>query len=189
MFDRIEKLKAEWTDKYVVIDSPAPELSRFASTTGTVKTVNMNGRCLVEFDQFNNIGWYDIDPSALKIVPAPLPKRVEEKAKPAKTAASAKPAAVAAKPAAVAAKPAAVAAKPKLSTADILAAARGAKAVAAPPAAEVAPPVSAPASEPEADEPPAVVAPAAKAATKAAGPLPTTTAEKIAWCRAHNAKG
>jgi hypothetical protein len=29
----------------------------------------MNGRCLVEFDQFNNVGWYDIDPTALKIVP------------------------------------------------------------------------------------------------------------------------
>jgi hypothetical protein len=191
MFDRIEKLKAEWTDKYVVIDSPAPELSRFARTTGTVKTVNMNGRCLVEFDQFNNIGWYDIDPSALKIVPAPLPKPAREKAKPA---AAAKPAAVTAKPAAAGAKPAAAAAKPaaakpKLSTADILAAARGAKAAAAAPQAEAAPPVSAPASEPEADEPPAVVAPAAKAATKAAGPLPTTTAEKIAWCRAHDAKG
>ena len=74
MFDVIERLKAEWTDKYVIIDSPAPELSRFAKTTGTVRTVNMNGRCLVEFDQFNNIGWYDIDPSHLKIVTEPLPK-------------------------------------------------------------------------------------------------------------------
>jgi glyoxylate carboligase len=62
MFDVIERLKSEWTDKYVVIDSPAPELARFAKTTGQVKTVNMNGRCLVEFDQYNNIGWYDIDP-------------------------------------------------------------------------------------------------------------------------------
>jgi hypothetical protein len=216
MFDRIEKLKTEWTDKYVVINSSAPELSRFASTTGTVKTVNMNGRCLVEFDQFNNTGWYDIDPSALKIVPKPLPKPVVEKAKPAATskpAAAAKP--VAAKPAAgkpgaakpstadilaaargkagsaAAATPAAspapaptAAAKPKLSTADVLAAARGAKVAAASPAKEAEP-----ASEPEADEPPAAVAPAAKAAKPAAGPLPTTTAEKIAWCRAHDAKG
>ena len=58
MFDVIERLKAEWTDKYVVIDSPAPELSRFARATGQVKTVNMNGRCLVEFDQYNNTTWY-----------------------------------------------------------------------------------------------------------------------------------
>jgi len=173
MFDVIERLKAEWTDKYVVIDSPAPELARFASTTGQVKTVNMNGRCLVEFDQYNNIGWYDIDPAALKIVPKPLPKPAEEKpakAAPAKAAAPAKPAA----------KPAA-AGKP--STADILAAARGKKAAAesaAPAAPEpVAKAVPAPAPEPK-------VAPAKKAA---GGPQPTTTAEKIAWCRANDAKG
>lgn len=102
MFDVIERLKAAWTDKYVVIDSPAPELARFARATGLVKTVNMNGRCLVEFDQYNNTGWYDIDPSYLKVVPKPLPKPAEPKAKPAaKAAAPAKPAA---KPAAGGAK-------------------------------------------------------------------------------------
>ena len=107
-----------------MIDSSAPELARFARTTGQVKTVNMNGRCLVEFDQFNNTGWYDIDPACLKIVPKPLPKPAEEKAKPAAKAAPAKDAA----------KPAAKAAAPKkASTADILAAARG-KAAAAKPA-------------------------------------------------------
>jgi len=92
MFDVIERLKTEWTDKYVVIDSPAPELARFARATGQVKTVNMNGRCLVEFDQFNNIGWYDIDPSCLKVVPKPLPKPAEPKEKAAKPAAKAAPA-------------------------------------------------------------------------------------------------
>jgi hypothetical protein len=210
MFDVIERLKTEWTDKYVVVDSPAPELARFAQATGFVKTVNMNGRCLVEFDQFNNIGWYDIDPSALKIVPQPLPKPAEPKEKAAKPAAkeAAKPAA---KPAAGAAKkpstadilaaarakggaaPAAKepAAKPaagggKLSTAEILARARGAKAAAAPaapveePAAEVAPQ--------EQEEAPAP-APVKKAAKAAAGAKPTTTAEKIAWCRQHDAQG
>ena len=209
MFDVIERLKSEWTDKYVVIDSPAPELARFAQATGIVKTVNMNGRCLVEFDQFNNIGWYDIDPACLKIVTQPLPNpaAAEPKAKPAaKAAAPAKPAA--AKPAA--AKPAAgkrpstadilaaargktggaaatpTAAKPagKLSTADILAAARGKQAEAAPPA-EPAPAAEA-APEPEPAPQPEVKA--AKPA-QASGPLPTTTAEKIAWCRAHDAKG
>ena len=71
MFARIERLKSEWTDRYVVVDGAVPELARFAAATGQVKTVNMNGRCLVEFDQFNNIGWYDIDPSCLKVVPKP----------------------------------------------------------------------------------------------------------------------
>jgi hypothetical protein len=221
MFDVIERLKSEWTDKYVVINSSAPELARFAHATGTVRTVNMNGRCLVEFDQFNNIGWYDIDPAALKIVSQPLPKPVEKEAP--KTAAAAKPAA--AKPAAKtagsgkpstadilaaaraktggaaaapAAKPAAPTAasaekKPaasagKLSTAEILARARAAKAGAAEPATPEAP---AEASASEETEP--KVAPAKPAAAKkqaaGSGALPTTTAEKIAWCRQHDATG
>jgi hypothetical protein len=203
MFDVIERLKSEWTDKYVVINSPAPELARFAKTHGQVKTVNMNGRCLVEFDQYNNVGWYDIDPSALKIVPKPEPKPAvakPAKAAPAAKAATAKPAA--AKPAgrpstadilaAARGKGAAAApAKPtggRPSTADILAAARGkpaaaAKAPPAPAPEEEAPATEEPAAAPE----PVVEAKAAKPA--AAGPLPTTTAEKIAWCRSHDAKG
>ncbi len=196
MFDVIERLKAEWTDKYVVVASPAPELARFARATGTVRTVNMNGRCLVEFEQFNNIGWYDIDPSHLKIVTEPLPKA--EKPAPAKKVA--KPAAAAKKPAAKAAagkrpstadilaaarggaKPAA---KPagKLSTAEILAQARAGKAAAAATAEAAPEPVAAEPEPPAAEEP--AVEPVA--ATRAAD-LPTTTAEKIAWCRQHDAK-
>ncbi len=203
MFDVIERLKSEWTDKYVVIDSPAPELARFAAATGIVKTVNMNGRCLVQFDQYNNTGWYDIDPSCLKVVPKPLPMPAESKPKaaaPAKTAAAktaapkpdAKPAA-SGKPStadilAAARGTGASPAKPtgKPSTADILAAARGKKAAgvaetAAPAQTEAAP------AETEASLPPEPVAAPVKAA--ATGPLPTTTAEKIAWCRTHDAKG
>jgi hypothetical protein len=201
MFDVIERLKADWTDKYVVIDSSAPELARFAQATGQVKTVNMNGRCLVEFDQFNNIGWYDIDPTALKIVPKPEPKPAAEKhEKPAKAAPAGKaPAAKAApsaakKPstadilAAARGKGAAAPAKPagtRPSTADILAAARGAKPAAAPAAAPPAEPEPTP--EPEAAPPEPKVA--AKAKPAAGGSLPATTADKIAWCRAHDAKG
>jgi hypothetical protein len=200
MFEAIERLKAEWTDKYVVIDSPAAELARFAGVTGTVRTVNMNGRCLVEFDQYSNIGWYDIDPACLKIIPEPLPKP-EPKAKPAPKAAA---------PAAKAGKPAKPAAGKRPSTADILAAARG-KAAAPKPApakaggklstaergkAAVAPAEAPPQPEPEPAPEPEVAAeaapePAAETAAPAAadGPLPTTTAEKIAWCRQHDAKG
>ena len=177
MFEVIERLKAEWTDKFVVIDSPAPELARFAATTGIVKTVNMNGRCLVEFDQFNNIGWYDIDPAYLKVVPKPLPKpAAESKPKPAKAAAAKEAPAKAAPKAAP--KPA-TGGKP--STADILAAARAKKAAAA-----ESVPAEAPVAEP-APQPEPVVEPPAPAKVKAAaGSLPTTTAEKIAWCRAND---
>jgi len=188
MFDTIERLKAEWTDKYVVIESSAPELARFAKATGFVKTVNMNGRCLVEFDQYNNIGWYDIDPTALKIVPKPLPKPAEPKAAKPAAGAATKPstadilaAARAKAGGGAAAKPAAGA---KLSTADILARARGAKAAAPAPAPEAA---AEPAAAPPVEETPAPVAKAAPKA-KAGGTLPTTTAEKIAWCRANDAK-
>jgi hypothetical protein len=221
MFDVIERLKSEWTDKYVVINSSAPELARFAHATGTVKTVNMNGRCLVEFDQFNNTGWYDIDPAALKIVTEPLPKPAEKE--PAKAAASAKPAAAkpaakaggAGKPstadilaaarakasggAAPAAKPAAAKSAPaekksaapaaaggKLSTAEILARARAAKAGAAAPVVQAE-------DEAQNETEPTVAQvaapkPAAKKPAAAGGQLPTTTAEKVAWCRQHDAK-
>lgn len=205
MFDVIERLKTEWTDKYVVIDSPAPELARFARSTGQVKTVNMNGRCLVEFDQYNNVAWYDIDPSCLRVVPKPPPKPPESKEKPSKSEKpAAKPVAVA-KPAAAtkpstadilaaargkAAAGGAKAASGKLSTAEILARARGG--TAAP--ADSKPAESSPATaEPDAAEP--VAEPSAKARTAApqagsgtTSAPPTNTAEKIAWCRAHDAR-
>ena len=64
VFDQIEKLKQDFTDKYVVVDASIPELARFGGHVGQVKTVNMNGRALVEFDAWNNIGWYDIEPAS-----------------------------------------------------------------------------------------------------------------------------
>ena len=197
MFDVIERLKAEWTDKYVVIDSPAPELSRFAKTTGTVRAVNMNGRCLVEFDQFNNIAWYDIDPTHLKVVTEPLPKpekQAKAKAAPAAKTTSSKASSPQKKSTAdilaaargggskPAAKPAG-----KLSTADILAKARGATspppAVTDPTPDESALPEETIAADetPEQDESP-------QAKEPPAGELPTTTAEKVAWCRQHDAQ-
>ena len=194
MFDVIERLKAEWTDKYVVIDSPAPELSRFAKTTGTVRAVNMNGRCLVEFDQFNNIAWYDIDPSHLKVVTEPLPKpekQAKAKAAPAVKTSSSKASSPQKKSTAdILAAARAGGSKPagKLSTADILAKARGAKTPPPPATADPTPDEPALPEEkitsnetPGQDESPQVK-------ESPAGDLPTTTAEKIAWCRQHDAQ-
>ena len=86
VFERIEQLKRQYTDKYVVVDGTRPELSRFKDRTGVVKTVNMSGKALVEFDAHNDIGWYDIDPDYLTVVDKPLPKveTPKEKAAPAK---------------------------------------------------------------------------------------------------------
>ncbi len=80
VFEHIEQLQAEYTDKYVVVDGDRPELRRFQGMTGLVKTVNMSGRALVQFDGFNNIGWHDIDIDYLKVVDKPLSQ--EEPPKP-----------------------------------------------------------------------------------------------------------
>ncbi len=61
-----ERLKSELTDKYVVVADDVPELRRFSGLTGTVKTVNMNGRALVQFNGPEDISWYDIDPNYLR---------------------------------------------------------------------------------------------------------------------------
>ena len=62
--DKIEQMKRDYTDKYVLVDGARPELARFRDVVGRVKTVNMNGRALVEFDDYHlNIGWYDIAPN------------------------------------------------------------------------------------------------------------------------------
>ncbi len=71
-FEQIEKLKSQLTDKYVVVDDSRPELRRFRGMTGVVKTVNMNGRALVQFLGGASIAWFDIDPSFLRIVEAPV---------------------------------------------------------------------------------------------------------------------
>lgn len=141
VFEHVEKLKKEYTDKYVVVDASRPDLTRFEGITGTVKTVNMSGRALVQFDAYDNIGWYDIDVDYLKIIDQPLPKPeptakdASEKAQ--KTAAAKQPA-----------KPAGA----KMSVADMLAAARGEK-----PGAATAKPAAKPAAatKPPADKTPA----------------------------------
>jgi hypothetical protein len=144
MIDQIDELKQKYTDKYVVVDGERPELARFRDTYGTVRTVNMSGRALVEFADYHlNIGWYDIDPSYLKLIDAPLPPKVKEA--PAKAPAAKKPPGEAAS---AAGKPAAKAtpAAGKPSTADILAKLRGgggaAKPAAAAPAEKAAKPAA-----------------------------------------------
>lgn len=91
-FDAVEQLKRSLTDKFVIVDTQSPELRRFVGLTGRVKTVNMSGRALVQFDGPVDIGWYDIDPSYLTVVDQPLPKKVAE-AKPAEASAKKAPAA------------------------------------------------------------------------------------------------
>ncbi len=207
--DSVEALKNQYTDKYVRVSAPAPELARFHDLVGQVKTVNMNGRALVEFMDYHlNIGWFDIDPSCLTVVDKPAPKDPAEKAAKA-PAAAAKPAAAKAAPAAgekklpplemarmqgaggkaaaaAPAKPASGGAAPaKKSTADILAAARGKAA---------APAASTPAPTPAAPAPTPAAKPAAPAPAASTGGVvridwkSMSTADKIAYCRAKDGK-
>lgn len=85
-FEAIQRLQAEFTDKYVIVSGERPELARFAGVVGQVKTINMSGRALVEFTGYlNNPGWHDIELAALKVVdkpPEPEPA-AKKKAKPA----------------------------------------------------------------------------------------------------------
>lgn len=91
--ERAEQLKRELTDKWVVVADQVPELRRFSSLTGKVRTVNMNCRALVEFDGPEDISWYDIDPQFLTVVDAPQPKKAaEEKSKPSAEKKAASPA-------------------------------------------------------------------------------------------------
>jgi hypothetical protein len=157
MFDQptIEKQKRELTDKYVVVDGGRPELARFAGLTGQIKTVNMSGRALVQFDGRLNIGWYDIDPQFLKEVPKPEPKADEEKhaKKPVPAAAKAD----APKPAAA---PAAGEKKPSvLDQLKAQAAAKAAAPAAPAPAKEAPAPAPAPAVEKKPEPKPAEAKP------------------------------
>jgi len=75
-----------------------------------------------------------------------------------------------------------------MSTADILAAARAKKAAEAAPAAEAASETEAEAEPIVETAPPAAETAAPVKAAPRSQDLPTTTTDKIAWCRAHDGK-
>jgi len=90
-----EQLKKDLTDRFVVVKNGVPELKRFQGLTGKVRTVNMNGQALVEFDNAVDISWYDVDPAFLKVVDEPVKKEkpaAANKDAPARKPAPAKPA-------------------------------------------------------------------------------------------------
>ena len=160
-----------------------PELARFRDTYGTVKTVNMSGRALVEFADYHlNIGWYDIDPAFLKVIDQPLP--LKPKAAPAKPAAKKPPgeAASAAGKAPPKPKPAGKTGAGKPSTADILAQLRGGGAAKTPAAAKPADAAETTPAKPAAPKPAA--APAAKVDRSK-----MSVADMLAAARAGGAKG
>jgi len=174
VFEHIEKLKSELTDKFVIVDGERPELGRFRGHTGTVKTVNMNGKALVEFEGDNNIGWFDIDLDFLKVIDKPL-----EKPEPAAKKKGAEPTAKASTPAA---KGAAPAKKPaaKMSMEEMLAAARGGAKPASSQEKASASPSAPSASKPAAGKPAAKMSMDEILAAARSGAKPGTTKEEKA---------
>jgi len=70
-FDRLRSLRFEYENQLVVVEGDRPELQRFKGKMGHVKTVNCNGRALVQFDSGSDRGWYDIDLDFLRVVDPP----------------------------------------------------------------------------------------------------------------------
>lgn len=183
--ENIEKLKREWTDKFVMVAGDRPELRRFDGYTGQVKTVNMSGRALVQFDAWNNIGWYDIDPGYLKVVPKPDPAMAGKRAEKTDSAPAAK---AAAKPAG-GGKPGAKAGR--MSVAEMLAAARANKPAEGGAAATAEPVAKTASAEKPAKEKPAAKSVAEKpvgGTTLPKGQRPSV-AQMLAYCREHDANG
>ena len=95
---RPEALKTHWTGRTVAVRDAAGTNARFAGRVGRVRTVNMNGRALVQFAGDDET-WYDLDPRDLvetaepaEEAPPPVRPAVGEEPKP--DPADAKPRAV-----------------------------------------------------------------------------------------------
>ena len=78
---RPEALKAHWTGRTVAVREPTGVRARFAGRVGRVRTVNMNGRCLVQFAGDDET-WYDLDPRDLAET-AEVPEATPPPVKPA----------------------------------------------------------------------------------------------------------
>ena len=61
LFARVDELRAEWIDQFVMVKPERPELQRFHGIVGRVVTVNFNGKALIDFQDG---GWYDITASS-----------------------------------------------------------------------------------------------------------------------------
>ena len=61
LFSRVDDLRSEWIDQYVMVRPDRPELQRFGNIVGRVVTVNYNGKAVIDFQDG---GRYDITASA-----------------------------------------------------------------------------------------------------------------------------
>jgi hypothetical protein len=74
----IDELRRQYTGKHVTVDPARPELARWAGVVGQVKTINQNGRALVQFAGADE-GWHDFDLDALHLTSPPEASKPAEK--------------------------------------------------------------------------------------------------------------
>lgn len=70
LLERVEKLRETYEGKRVKVASDRADLARFAGQEGCVRTINCNGRALVQFDG-DDRSWYDVALDDLKVVEKP----------------------------------------------------------------------------------------------------------------------
>jgi len=71
--DEVERLRERYTGQYVEVASQRPELARFQGQTGRIRTVNLNGLALVQFEGANQ-AWFDLPIDDLRVVENPQAK-------------------------------------------------------------------------------------------------------------------
>lgn len=71
---RIEKLKQQYTGQWVIVDVERPELAQLLGKPGRVKTVDFNGRALVQFEGVDR-SWHDVELDYLKVIDPPEPPK------------------------------------------------------------------------------------------------------------------
>ncbi len=69
---QIQKLRQDYSNRYVVLESDRPESRRFQGRIGLVKTITMNCQALVEWVDSADRAWYAFDLDDLRLVDRPV---------------------------------------------------------------------------------------------------------------------
>ncbi len=79
--ERIEQLQQEYTDQYVIVEGGPPEMAQLRNRVGRVKTINMNGRALIQFEGADK-SRHDVELDYVKVVDKPEPEPEKAASKP-----------------------------------------------------------------------------------------------------------
>lgn len=71
---QIEKLRQQYTNRYVIIPGAQPKYRRFRGRIGQVKTITMQGQALVGWVDSADRAWYAMELDALELLEEPAGK-------------------------------------------------------------------------------------------------------------------